>query len=100
MVGAIALGLAALLNAETLASTFDRMPQGSTVRSVGCMNVDTVAVRAEHAVRREGVPKVVDPWTDAPAIRLQAGAADHLSEQLASHRRRIASRSLRVPEES
>jgi uncharacterized protein len=35
VVGAIALLIAALLNAETVVSTFDRMPQGSTVRSVG-----------------------------------------------------------------
>jgi hypothetical protein len=35
VVGALALGLAALLNAETLVSTFDRMPHSSTVRGVG-----------------------------------------------------------------
>jgi hypothetical protein len=34
-VGAIALVLAGLLNAETVVDTFDRMPQGSAVRSVG-----------------------------------------------------------------
>jgi hypothetical protein len=40
LVGAIALAVAALLNAETLRSTFDRMPQGSTVRSVGLRFTD------------------------------------------------------------
>ena len=40
MVGAIALLVAALLNAETIRSTFDRMPQGSTVRSVGLRLTD------------------------------------------------------------
>ena len=35
VVGAIALVLAALLNAETLVSTFDRMPHSSAVRGVG-----------------------------------------------------------------
>ena len=35
VVGAIALLLAALLNAETIRDTFDRMPQTSSVRSVG-----------------------------------------------------------------
>ena len=40
VVGAIALLVAALLNAETIRSTFDRMPQGSTVRSVGLRLTD------------------------------------------------------------
>jgi uncharacterized protein len=40
VVGAVALGLAALLNAETIRDTFDRMPQGSTVRSVGLRFAD------------------------------------------------------------
>jgi hypothetical protein len=35
LVGAIALVLAALLNAETLVSTFDRMPHSSAIRGVG-----------------------------------------------------------------
>src|SRR5690349_15485064 len=35
VVGALALGVAALLNAETLVSTFDRMPHGSAVRGIG-----------------------------------------------------------------
>ena len=35
VVGAIALVLAALLNAETLVSTFDRMPHSSAVRGIG-----------------------------------------------------------------
>ncbi len=41
-VGAVALAVAALLNAETLRSTFDRMPQGSTVRSVGLRLTDPI----------------------------------------------------------
>jgi hypothetical protein len=35
VVGALALCLAALLNAETLVSTFERMPHGSAVRGIG-----------------------------------------------------------------
>jgi hypothetical protein len=35
VVGAVALVLAGLFNAETVVATFDRMPQGSSVRSVG-----------------------------------------------------------------